>query len=42
MFDDVKGGTVEVLAIVPKAQAQAWRDDEGTPSAAGGSGEGQG
>ena len=42
VFYDVKGDTVEVLAIVPKAQAQTWLDDEGTPSEAGGSGEGQG
>jgi mRNA-degrading endonuclease RelE of RelBE toxin-antitoxin system len=42
VFYDVKGDTVEILAIVSKAQAQAWLDDEGTPSEAGGSGEGQG
>jgi mRNA-degrading endonuclease RelE of RelBE toxin-antitoxin system len=42
VFYDVKGDTVEVLAIVSKAEAQAWLDDEGTPSAAGGSGEGKG
>jgi mRNA-degrading endonuclease RelE of RelBE toxin-antitoxin system len=42
VFYDVKGDTVEVLAIVSKAQAQAWLDDEGTPPEAGGSGEGQG
>jgi mRNA-degrading endonuclease RelE of RelBE toxin-antitoxin system len=41
VFYDVKGDTVEVLAIVPKAQAQAWLDDEGVPPEAGGSGEGQ-
>ena len=38
VFYDVKASTVEVLAIVTKAQAQAWLDDEGTPSEAGGSG----
>jgi mRNA-degrading endonuclease RelE of RelBE toxin-antitoxin system len=42
VFYDVKGHTVEVLAIVPKAQAQAWLEDEGVASEAGGSGEGQG
>jgi mRNA interferase RelE/StbE len=42
VFYDVKGDTVEVLAIVSKAQAQAWLDDEGVPSESGGSGEGQG
>jgi mRNA-degrading endonuclease RelE of RelBE toxin-antitoxin system len=42
VFYDVKGDTVEVLAIVPKAQAHAWLDDEGVPSEAGGPGEGQG
>jgi prevent-host-death family protein len=35
VFYDVKGDTGEVLAIVPKAQAQAWLDDEGVPSEAG-------
>ena len=32
MFYDVTEGTVEVLAIVTKEQAQAWLDDEGTPT----------
>jgi mRNA-degrading endonuclease RelE of RelBE toxin-antitoxin system len=36
VFYDDKDDTVEVLAIVPKAQAQAWLDDEGAPSKAGG------
>lgn len=31
---------VEVLAIVPKAEAQAWLEQEGTPGAGGGSGAG--
>jgi mRNA-degrading endonuclease RelE of RelBE toxin-antitoxin system len=42
VFYDVKASTVEVLAIVSKVEAQAWLDDEGTPSAASGSGGGQG
>ncbi len=42
VFYDVHATTVEVLAIVSKAEAQAWLDDEGTPPAAGGSGGGQG
>lgn len=42
VFYDVEGDTVEVLAIVPKAQAQAWLDDEGAPSETGGSGKGEG
>lgn len=42
VFYDVHASTVEVLAIVSKAEAQAWLDDEGTPSAAGGPGGGQG
>ena len=42
VFYDVKASTVEILAIVAKAQAQAWLDDEGTPSEAGGSGQGKG
>ena len=32
VFYDVTEGTVEVLAIVTKEQAQAWLDDEGTPA----------
>lgn len=42
VFYDVTGGTVEVLAIVSKAEAQSWLDDEGTAAQAGGSGEGEG
>jgi mRNA interferase RelE/StbE len=42
VFYDVKASTVEILAIVAKAQAQAWLDDEGTPSEAGGFGQGEG
>ncbi len=32
VFYDVTEGTVEVLAIVTKEQAQSWLDDEGTPT----------
>jgi mRNA-degrading endonuclease RelE of RelBE toxin-antitoxin system len=42
VFYDVAEDTVEVLAIVSKAQAEAWLHDEGTPSAPSGSGGGQG
>jgi mRNA interferase RelE/StbE len=33
VFYDVKKERVEILAIIPKALAQAWLSDEGTPSA---------
>jgi mRNA-degrading endonuclease RelE of RelBE toxin-antitoxin system len=39
---DVWNETVEVLAIVTKAQAQAWLDEEGAPDANSGAGEGEG
>jgi mRNA-degrading endonuclease RelE of RelBE toxin-antitoxin system len=42
VFYDVQGSTVEVLAIVSKAEAQAWLDNEGTPSSPGGAGGSQG
>jgi hypothetical protein len=42
VFYDVAEERVEVLAIVSKAEAQAWLDDEGTPSSSGGVGRGQG
>ncbi len=42
VFYDVTETTVEVLAIVSKAQAQKWLDTKATPNASGGSGEGQG
>jgi mRNA interferase RelE/StbE len=42
VFYDVTEGIVEVLAIVSKAQADAWLKAEGTPSEAGGTGEGEG
>ncbi len=38
VFYDVTQGRVEVLAIVSKAEAQSWLEDEGTPSAQGGVG----
>lgn len=41
VFYDVTAGTVEVLAIITKAEAQAWLDDAGTPDPERGSGEGQ-
>jgi mRNA interferase RelE/StbE len=36
VFYDVQARTVEVLAIVSKAEAQAWLDDEGAPDGSGG------
>jgi mRNA-degrading endonuclease RelE of RelBE toxin-antitoxin system len=36
VFYDVTETAVEVLAIVPKNEAQAWLDDEGTPAEGGG------
>jgi mRNA interferase RelE/StbE len=42
VFYDVKESRVEVLAIVAKALAQAWLDDEGTPAPQGGAGRGEG
>lgn len=42
VFYDVQESTVQVLAIVPKARADAWLKAEGTPSKAGGTGEGEG
>jgi mRNA interferase RelE/StbE len=40
-YDDTET-TVHVLAIVPKAQAQAWLEEEGTPGPGGGAGAGEG
>jgi mRNA-degrading endonuclease RelE of RelBE toxin-antitoxin system len=40
VFYDVSEGSVQVLAIVPKSQAEAWLKATGTPSKAGGTGEG--
>lgn len=42
VFYDVTETTVEVLAIVPKAQADAWLAEKGTPGAGGGVGAGEG
>jgi mRNA interferase RelE/StbE len=44
VFYDVTETQVQVLAIVTKAEAQAWLDDQGTPEAgeAEGSGPGRG
>jgi mRNA-degrading endonuclease RelE of RelBE toxin-antitoxin system len=42
VFYDVTEAEVQVLAIVPKAQAQAWLDEEGTPAPEGGPGEDEG
>ena len=42
VFYDVKENQVDVLAIVPKALAQEWLDDEGTPPAEGGPGRDEG
>ena len=38
VFYDVTKTTVEVLAIVPKTEAQAWLDQEGTADEGGSSG----
>jgi hypothetical protein len=42
VFYDVTETAVEVLAIVTKAEAQAWLDAEAAPGPPGGAGEGQG
>lgn len=46
VFYDVTETQVQVLAIVTKAQAQTWLDEQGTPETPGGerggAGEGQG
>ena len=42
VFYDVSEASVQVLAIVPKSQAEAWLKAAGTPSKAGRSGEGEG
>jgi mRNA-degrading endonuclease RelE of RelBE toxin-antitoxin system len=42
VFYDVSETTVEVLAIVSKAKAEEWLEQEGTPSSSSGSGEGEG
>ena len=38
VFYDVTETAVEILAIIEKHEAQAWLDEEGTPSAGGGPG----
>ena len=42
VFYDVTETRVEVLAIVPKVQAEAWLEAQGTPSLSGGSRQGKG
>ena len=42
VFYDVTDETVEVLAIVTKAQTQEWLEEEGAPDERGGPGEGEG
>ena len=41
VFYDVTARTVEVLAIIEKAEAQAWLDRSGTPDPERGSGQGE-
>ncbi len=36
VFYDVAKTTVEILAIVPKDEAQGWLEEEGTPTTGGG------
>jgi len=40
VFYDVTETAVEVLAIVRKAEAQAWLEQQGTPDPGGGGGKG--
>ena len=42
VFYDVTETAVEILAVVTKAQAQAWLKEKGTPAPGGGVGSGQG
>src|SRR6266545_2781968 len=42
VFYDVAQETVQVLAIVSKAEADAWLKTQGTPSTTGGTREGKG
>ena len=42
VFHDVEEDAVQVLAIVPKAHADAWLEAPGTTSKAGGTREGEG
>ena len=39
VFYDVTETAVEILAIIEKAEAQAWLDQEGTPNQGGGAGQ---
>jgi mRNA interferase RelE/StbE len=41
VFYDVTGEAVEILAIVSKAQAEAWLAKEGVPEPGSGTGEGE-
>src|SRR6266498_632336 len=42
VFYDVTETTVEVLAIIPKEQAERWLSEEATPASPSGPGKGQG
>ena len=42
VFYDVTEKEVQVLAVVSKAEAQAWLDEQGVPAAPGSPGEGEG
>ena len=42
VFYDVTEATVEILAIVPKAQAAGWLAEAASPTAPGGTGKGEG
>ena len=42
VFYDVTESAVEILAIIPKAKADAWLKQEGTSIPVGGSGESEG
>jgi len=42
VFYDVTEREVQVLAVVSKAEAQAWLDEQGVPSAPSSPGEGEG
>ncbi len=42
VFYDVTDETVEILAIITKAEAQGWLEEEGSPDEGSGPGEGKG
>jgi mRNA interferase RelE/StbE len=42
VFYDVTDKAVEILAIIAKAEAEAWLAKEGTPESGGGASEGEG